>query len=285
MSSQPPHFGRAILFGLIAALAVLGLLVASKPARHDRIWKADLARLPGISRAGDIFRIQNYRDWAWDAGGVTAADWPAAGPFDIAEVKRTWFIVEPHPGLALMAHTLVIVEFNSGELIGVSVEARKEADEAYSVIGGAFNQFELLYQWATPKDLLTQRAVTLKRELYMYELKLTAAETQAYVSALVARTQGLDRRPRFYNTLTSNCTNELAKTAALGWDPAFIFTGRAAEALFRMDRLVGAGSFPAVKARARIDADVRTLAPLATGDFNAALLENLNARQKKPLPD
>ena len=44
-------------------------------------------------------------------------------------------------------------------------------------------------------------------------LALSQAEAEAYLTALLEKTVSIEQRPRFYNTLTSNCTNELAKAA------------------------------------------------------------------------
>ena len=187
-------------------------------------------------------------------------------------MRRVWFVVEPHPGLPVMAHTLVLFEFEQGELIGLTVEARKQASEKYSALRGTLNAFELIYQWATPRDLLTRRAVYMDKALYLYPLVLSQAETEAYLRVLLEQTQRIEHHPRFYNTLTSNCTNELAKSAGLGWHPAFVLTGGADKALFDMGRIEGEGDFESIRAKARIDPRVIALAAHDESDFNAGLV-------------
>ncbi len=269
------RFVRPIGLGALAALVLFFAMIALKAPRHDHNWQPDAERVAQVKRDGETFHIRQYRDWEWTARGAASDNWMATPALNVSEVRQAWFVVEPHPGLAVMAHTLVIFEFESGDLIGLSIEARKEADEDYSVIGGAFRQFELLYQWASPKDLLTRRAITLERDLYMYPLALTQAETETYLGALLARTAALETRPRFYNTLTSNCTNELAKTAGLDWRPAFVVTGKSAEALDAMGRISGDGDFATKKARAEIDDVVRALSDQAHAAFNARLIYHL----------
>ncbi len=253
------------------AIALFILAVNLQAARHDRPWRDDLAHTPQVEWTARRFAITPYRDWTYSPQAPLTRDWMQAGPLVIADVRRAYLVVEPHPGLPVMAHTLVIFAFEEGEAIGVSIEARKEADEDYSPLRGTFNRFELLYQWASPKDLLTRRAVMMDRALYMYPLVLDQAETETFLAALLAKTEAIASRPRFYNTLLSNCTNELAKSAGLGWDPAFVFTGFAGDALYREGRIAGEGPFATVKAAARIDAHVVSIAGSDTGAFNAAL--------------
>ena len=269
---------KPILLGLLAALCLFVVTLLAKAPRHDRIWMDDVSRLAKVDRAGDGFSIADYRNWTHATDGPTGKTWRDFGPVSITDLRRVWFVLEPHPGLAgQMAHTMALFEFESGELIGLSVEARKELGEPYSVVAGAFNGFELTYVWATPQDLLTRRVLTQNHEVYLYELALTQAEAEAYLGALLDKTASIAARPRFYNTLLSNCTNELAKTAGLAWHPAFVLTGTSDKALFKMDRIRGQGSFAEIKAAARADLIVREIADLDEHAFNAALLEAMIA--------
>ena len=263
---------RPVLLGVVAAFGAFVLGVVTKVPRHDRDWYPHLSRLPHVDLADGIFSIAPYGDWTYTEDVPKDTVWTAVPPHRISDVRRVWFVREPHPGLPLMAHTFVMFEFGEGDLVGLTIEARKETREKYSALAGAFNKYELMYYWASPRDLMTRRAVMMDRELYMYPLALSQAEAEAYLTALLNKTISIERRPRFYNTLTSNCTNELAKAAGLAWDPAFVFTGGADKALYRLKRIVGEGGFEAVHERARIDPRVRQIADLPEADFNAALV-------------
>jgi hypothetical protein len=266
---------KPILWAVLAAVVLALIVVFTRAPRHDRVWKDDVSRLAGAVRDGDAFRIEDYRNWVFNTGGPTRKTWRPSGAFKISDVERVWFVVEPHPGVPGMAHTMVVFEFADQQLLGLSVEARKEAEEPYSIVRGALNGFELTYVWASPQDMFTRRVLTQDHEIYMYELNLTPAEEQAFLGALLNKTIAIQERPRFYNTFLSNCTNELAKTASLPWRPAFIFTGTSGKALHKMDRIRGEGAFEDVKAKARVDETVREIAALDEQGFNAALLKAL----------
>ncbi len=269
---MPVLWVRPVLLGGLAAFGAFLIAVVTKEPRHDRDWYAHLSRLPHVDLEGGAFSIAPYGNWTYTEEAPEDRVWTEVPARRIADVRRAWFVMEPHPGLPVMAHTFVLFEFGEGDLVGLTIEARKEKREDYSAIAGAFNKFELMFYWASPRDLMTRRAVMMDRALYMYRLELSQGEAEAYLTALLEKTISIERRPRFYNTLTSNCTNELAKAAGLAWDPAFVFTGGADKALYRLGRISGGDGFDAVHERARIDGVVRDIADLPEAEFNAALV-------------
>jgi hypothetical protein len=269
----PVRWISPILVAALAAFGVFLLAVVTKQPRLDRDWYPHLSRLPHVDLQDGTFSIAPYGDWTYTEEDANEMVWSALPPHRISDVHRVWFVMEPHPGLPMMAHTFVLFEFGEGDLVGLTIEARKETRETYSALAGAFNKFELMYYWASPRDLMTRRAVMMERELYMYPLALSQQEVEAYLTALLEKTVSIKRRPRFYNTLTSNCTNELAKAADIPWHPAFVLTGGADGALYARGRISGEGSFDDVSAKAQVDACVRENASLPQAAFNAALVD------------
>lgn len=253
-----------------------------KIPRHDRDWQAHLSVTPLAEREEGAWTVSPVRDWRYSPEAPVAQDWKVSARIDPQALEEVYLVVEPHPGLPVMAHTLVLFRFAGGELIGLTIEARKEAHESYSPVRGALNRFELIYVWATPRDLLTRRAVMLGHEIEIYPLDLTDAQARAFLESVLSRTASIHERPRFYNTLWSNCTNELAKAAGLAWDPAFILTGGAARALHRRAVIPGE-TFEDARARAIQTAWLREHAGLSEAEFNTALVERLNDAFTRPL--
>jgi Domain of unknown function (DUF4105) len=103
-----------------------------------------------------------------------------------------------------------------------------------------FNQYELIYIWGDEEDLTVRRVVLGDNKLYMYPLILSRTAAQRLFIQLASASQQLETRPRFYNTLTSNCTNELARVAnstepgAIPPDLALIFPGFSDELLYKL---------------------------------------------------
>ncbi len=77
----------------------------------------------------------------------------AVGPDDIL---GAWLALEPLPGSRLAAHTLLLFELEGDRLIGLSIEARREAHESCSAWRGLWDAHELSSLWATAGDLLTR---------------------------------------------------------------------------------------------------------------------------------
>ncbi|MEO0714496.1 MAG: DUF4105 domain-containing protein [Pseudomonadota bacterium] len=269
---------KPILLAAGLAAGLFLLIVYTKAASHDRHWQPHLGKVPQVDQSGDIVRITPIRDWTYSIQQALQTAWVSEGvSIDLSALKQVWFVVEPHPGIPMMAHTLVLFEFDDGDLIGLTIEARKQIHETYNPVAGAFRRYELIYVWAEPRDLLTRRAVMLDHQLYIYPLDLSRAQARAYLEGLVERTAEIERRPRFYNTLISNCTNELAKSAGLAWQPAFVLTGRSAEALHRAG-YISASEFEDARASADMTEAVQMLVDASVRDFNTGLLSALSAR-------
>jgi len=76
-----------------------------------------------------------------------------------------------------------------------------------------YAKYELAYTWGTERDFVTRRVLYLKHPVKMYPLTLDAERTQRLFLALIRKTNEIAEHPRFYNTLTANCTNMLAEIA------------------------------------------------------------------------
>jgi Domain of unknown function (DUF4105) len=262
------------------ALACIGLIVllgatSCTSPRTDRDWYPYLARTSHVEQVSERFAVSPVSDWSYNAAGVTDERYGAAS-YDYAALRNVWFVLEPQPGSKLAAHTLLLFEFENDQLLGLTIEARRERDEDYSALRGVGRAYELAYVWATARDLLIRRAVMLDHEVFVYPVAIDAAQKRQLLTRLLERTAALEARPRFYNTLFSNCTNELAKAAGLDWHPSFILTGRSDEHLFRQGILPGA-SFEQAHARSDMTQFIKAQNE-RSGDFDAALLAELRRR-------
>ncbi|MBI1185866.1 MAG: DUF4105 domain-containing protein [Alphaproteobacteria bacterium] len=262
---------------IVLALATAALAACATTARNDRQWLPYLAHTAQVARAPDGFAVSPVIDWSYDAEGPTAQTRTLAA-FSFADLRNVWFVLEPQPGSNLAAHTFLLFEFSGDRLLGLTIEARREADEGYSVWRGLWNAYELSYVWASARDLLTRRAVYLRHETFVYPLALSQEQKLTLLSRLLERTRALEETPRFYNTLFSNCTNELAKATSLPWHHSFVFTGASDNHLFRRGLIPGA-SFEDAHARADVTDFIRTLNDEPAHAFDAALLGELRRRE------
>src|SRR5262249_6065526 len=117
-------------------------------------------------------------------------------------------------------------------------------------------------------------------QVFIYPLSTTPQQSHDVLMHLLQRTRDLETTPRWYNTLTSNCTNELAKATKLHWNPAFVVTGWSDDWLFA-HHLIPGSSFEDAHRRSDISDYVKTLNATGAADdaaFDHALLGELRRR-------
>lgn len=267
------HAMRASVF---CALAIAMAGCATLQPRADRDWYPYLARTSHAEILDDHVVVSPVSDWTYSAQGELTQNYGERS-FNISDVQNVWFMLEPQPGSNLAAHTLLLFELPGDRLIGITIEARREQGEDYSAIRGAFNAFELAFLWAEARDLLTRRAVMLDHEVFVYPVAIDDAQKQTLLRNLLLRTDLLEEHPRFYNTLFSNCTNELAKAAGFHWAPAYILTGTSDEYLF--DRgIIPGDSFEQAHQRSDMTAFIKAHNDLSAEAFDASVLTELRRR-------
>ncbi len=270
--------GMKIAIAAAGVLLVLALLTALPEPRNDRDWEPALARAPHFAQLEDgRWRLHDLRAFSFTAAGAKSEAWRDVD-LDPADLEEIWFFVEPLEGFDGAAHTLLSFVFGGAtrQTIAISVEARRERGENYSGVSGLFNAYELIYLWSTEEDVLTRIAVGLDHDLYAYRLALSPEQARRILDHFITRTNELMGRPRFYNTLTSNCTNELAKAVnsafpgALPWHYSHVLTGYAAPHLFDLGFIAKDGRpFAERKAASLARGAIQAAAGETGGDFSA----------------
>jgi hypothetical protein len=267
--------GRAI--AAIAAILLLGAAASvTQPPRTDRDWYPYLSRAVHVELNAGSFSVSPVSAWSYAREGPTGETYTSAA-YDLGDLRNIWFMLEPQPGSQLAAHTLLLFEFEGDRILGLTIEARRERNEDYSALRGVFNAFELDYVWGTARDFLTRRAVMLDHEVFVYPIDVTHEQKVALLTRLLERTRALETHPRYYNTITSNCTNELAKAAGFNWAPAYVLTGRSDEYLFSRGIIPGA-SFAQAHQRSDMTEFVQTLNTAPADVFDRELLAELRRR-------
>jgi hypothetical protein len=270
------HPWQAVIGVVLFFLVAFTLSVITKIPRLDRNWIEHLARMPDIEMTEDGFSLGPATDWTYDANGPVEKN-TVSFAANYSDLENIWFMVEPQPGGGYAAHTLLLFEFAGDRIIGITVEARREKGEEYDAFQGLFNKFELAYIWSTAKELLSRRAVYLAKEVYVYPLTLTEQQEVDFLKALLMQTMALETRARFYNTFTSNCTNELGKIARIPWHYSFILTGYSPQYLYKLGYIRGP-DFVTVRQQAKLDAEIRSWNDLPSPEFDRALMAELRKR-------
>ena len=195
----------------VAGVVLLGYLAMRFTTRpsHGRAWRPEQAVLPQITFDGDLVRVRNVRDFTFRS----ATDFTPGyrdRTYDLDKLQRVWFVLSPfNRAWRGPAHSFLSFGFSDGQYVAISVEARREAGEAYSIWKGALRRYELMYVIGEERDVIGVRAVTQDDPVYLYPARATPAQARALFVSMLRRAQSLEREPVFYNTFTNNCTTNI----------------------------------------------------------------------------
>lgn len=272
--ANPLRPAIACIFAILALGSLANMLA---PPQMERNWYPYLSHTPQVEITETGFTVSPVSDWSYEFDRETDTTYLPSASYNFDDLRRVWFMLEPQPGSQLAAHTLLLFEFSDDRILGLTIEARREQGEEYSAFHGQFNAFELIYIWATARDLLIRRATMLDHEVFVYPVDITEAQSRTLLVHLLERSQSLSHTPRYYNTIVSNCTNELAKAAGFHWAPAYVLTGRSDEYLFRRGIIPGA-SFEEAHRRSDVTTFVQALNQAPHESFDRELLSELRRR-------
>lgn len=259
-----------------AALLTLSVVVGgwylSLRPRLDRDWAPDVARIVTADVVGDRVTLHNMRAFRWIDRDHAVENW-GARQVDLRKLVSADMItsVWDNPEIA---HLLVSFGFDDGQRIVFSVEIRKERGEKFSSIGGFFRQFELGLIAADEEDIVKLRTHHRGEDVRLYHLRLTPEQLRVMFLQYLELGNEIARNPRFYNTVTTNCTTvvwQLSKALKpdLRLDLSLLLSGRLPDYLHRLGVLEGVGTLEEIRAAARISE--RALAAPEGADFSAAI--------------
>ena len=129
-----------------------------------------------------------------------------------------------------IAHTIVSFGFEDGSRLAFSIETRKESHEGFSSIAGFFKRYELAIVAADERDVVRARSNIRGEDVRIYRLRMTPENARRLLREYIEEANELAHTPRFYNTLTSNCTTLVFDMVRvihprLPLDPRVIFAG------------------------------------------------------------
>lgn len=247
--------GRRLAFvlGLSLGLAMAWALLV-RP-RDGRTWATGHEHVPRVTFSGDSVTIEHLRNAAWRSPTDVDMRWETR-TYDLSGMRSVDLVVEPFDDWRGLAHIFVTFGFADGEHVAVSIEARREADEGYSPLRGAFRHYELLYVIGDERDLIGLRANVRRDPVYVFPTRATPDEARALFVSLLQRASGLRERPEFYNTLTSTCATGLVRhvnevrehdVGLLDWRIAF--PGYADALAWDLDLIAWEGTLEEARAR------------------------------------
>jgi hypothetical protein len=225
---------------------------------NNRNWSPDLAVLAYAEIDGNTVKLHNIRNCTYRADSeyvVMHYD----REFKLVKIRSVDFIVVPFKEARGLAHTMMSFGFEGDQYVCVSVEARLEKGETYSPLLGSLRQLELMYVVADERDVILRRTYHRGVDVYLYRTKTTPDQARKLFLDVIHRLNKLYREPEFYDTLTNNCTtnialhvNRLKPFAIPLWDPRVLLPGYSDRLAFELGWLDTSRPFDELKAEAKI---------------------------------
>lgn len=198
---------------LFAALALVLLLivagfVAVRPS-NEREWSVGQQRLPYATFDGAQVTIHDIRNFEWRKDGSVIERWEDR-TYDLDKLESAWFALAPFErDNRGPAHTFLSFGFSDSQYVAISIEARRERDEEYSLVKGILRRFEVMYVIGDELDLVRMRTNVRDDDVYLYPIRTPRAKARQLFVEMLERANALKEQPEFYNTLTNNCTTNI----------------------------------------------------------------------------
>jgi hypothetical protein len=198
--------GRAAvaLIAFAAAFAILLFWWHRIPPTNHRLWADDVAQMTTGTVDGNLVTLNNVRNFAWRSNTDYTQRWESR-VYDLEKLRSVDMVMSYWTGPAI-AHMLMSFGFDDGQYVVFSVEVRRLKTGDYSELGGFFKQFELSVIAADERDVIRVRTNVRGEDDYLYRLRMPVEAIRSLFLGYVGEANSLIDSPRFYNTITANCT-------------------------------------------------------------------------------
>jgi hypothetical protein len=222
---------------------------------NRREWADDVAQMTTGVVDGDRVTLHNVRNFDWRTQTDYVQRWETR-TYDLRRLESLDMVLS-YWSMPAIAHVLISFGFNDGEHVVFSVEIRREKTESFSEIGGFFKEFELIVIASDERDVIRVRTNVRGEDDYLYRIRMPVDDIRSLFLAYVSQANDVARTPRFYNTITANCTTiiyHMAKRIVghLPLDYRLLLSGYLPSYVYKIGGLDSRFSLEELRARGRI---------------------------------
>lgn len=182
---------------LVLAL-VVGVWWAQRRPEAGLHYERESEQAAKLVVDGESLVVQGIRDFRRRRSGDWEPRW-ASRTFDLPQLQHVDFIFSSEADGAPVLASFV---FGDQPPLAVTVEGRAEVGEPRTEARGYFRQYELGYVWADERDAVRRLASAARGPLYLHRSTLSPEKGRQLLAKLAERSNALEERPEFYNTLT-----------------------------------------------------------------------------------
>ena len=248
---------RALAASLVAFALVLVWWLGIA-ASNDRDWQSEVMVTPWASLSGDHVTIHGVRNFEYKTETDFVPRWDTR-TYDLRQLEAVDLVAVYWAGKAI-AHIMLSFAFAGDNYLAVSIETRKERNESYSAVAGFFKQYELVYIFGDERDLIRVRTTyrSPNEDVYIYRLRAPRENIRASFLDYIKTVNGMRDRPRFYNTLTTNCTTGVllhgrVNREAPPWSWKILLSGYVPDYLYELSRVDTTRPFAELERLSRVN--------------------------------
>lgn len=269
---------RSALFVIFALAGVLIWWSTIIPPR-DADWSPDVARQVTGNVVGDRLTLNNVRNFVWRTNEDFSEQWETR-EYDLGKLASVDLFMSYWSG-PLMAHMIMSFGFEDGSHIAWSVEVRRHRGGAFSPIGDLFKSNPLVIVAADERDVVGVRSNVRGEDVQLYRMTLPRLSARQLLVAYVDDANRLAEEPRWYNSITTNCTTAVVSMMravgdAIPFDWRLYVNGYVPDYAYRLGALDTGIAMSTVQQAAHIDKRAKAIG-LKPG-FSAAIREGVPSR-------